>query len=486
MPRLIDSNRLVRSPRLGQILLTAPYALLGVIWIALSDRTLFWLVRDPGTMTELQTVKGWLYVMGSSLLLGALIQRASRCITLAERERREAKRRMNTLLGNVTGFSYRCRYDAGRRLEAIEGDVERTVGLPARAFLGDDAAALDALIHPADRRAVTTELAAAVAEGRPYMLRYRVVLPGGEQRWLGEQGVVVPSHSEDRGEEPTSSAETTPRLEGHVRDVTSLTELEQAAIRADKMNLLEHVVGCAAHDFSNYLTATAMNLDLARDQLPPEQREAIQGRLDAANRACDAAMELSRELLTFARRETRTRERLDLNAVLRTHEGLFRALLPGATRLTLELDDGPLWIEASLAEVEQVLTNLLVNAADATNRQGHVSIATRSDRAPSTALGTPSGVPPGHDIVCLTVRDDGQGMDAQTVARAFEPFFTTKGEHGTGLGLASVHGIVRDLGGAVRVDSRPGEGTQFDICLPAAGPPPTADRAERGGPDRAG
>jgi CheY-like chemotaxis protein len=259
------------------------------------------------------------------------------------------------------------------------------------------------------------------------------------------------------------------------------------------MEAVGQLAGGVAHDFNNLLTVITGNLELAQTDLPPEHP--VRRDLAEIGRAAERARELVRQLLAFSRKQTVVLQPLDLSEVVRGAESLLRRLIGEEILLDMHLEPTLPAIRADRSQLEQVLMNLAVNARDAMltaahgmqGRGGTLQIETADTCiTPDEAQRLP-GMLPGP-AVRLRVRDSGHGMDATTCARAFEPFFTTKAMGaGTGLGLATVFGIVRQFGGAIRLESIPGTGTLFSIYFPVvpeaeapASTPPVAIVAERG------
>jgi CheY-like chemotaxis protein len=231
------------------------------------------------------------------------------------------------------------------------------------------------------------------------------------------------------------------------------------------------LAGGVAHDFNNLLTAILGSTDLLLMDLPQEdpRREDLLAIRDAGERAAT----LTRQLLAFSRRQVLQPRVIGLNQVVAGMGKLLPRLIGEDIRLDLALAPDLASVSADPGQIEQVILNLAVNARDAMPDGGRLTIATANAvldavfaaRNPIVQTGT---------YVRLSVTDTGQGMDEETLARVFEPFFTTKGPgKGTGLGLATVYGIVKQSGGYIFVRSQPGEGTTFDVYLPAV--PPSAE-----------
>lgn len=249
-----------------------------------------------------------------------------------------------------------------------------------------------------------------------------------------------------------------------LHDITARRELEDQLRQVQRMEAVGQLAGGIAHDFNNLLTAIAGYSSSLLDQLStsdPLREEVVE-----IDRAAMRAADLTQRLLAFGRRQVLHPRVLDVGGVVRGADRLLRRLLREDIDIVLEIapQSGPVLVDRG--QLEQVIVNLAVNARDALPRGGRLLIAAGNIEAP------PPGMPstyqfPRHGAVLLEVRDNGSGMDEATVARAFEPFFTTKEVgKGTGLGLATVYGIVRQSGGEVWIRSTPGMGTVVSVLLP--------------------
>jgi PAS domain S-box-containing protein len=253
------------------------------------------------------------------------------------------------------------------------------------------------------------------------------------------------------------------------RDVTERRQLELQLRHAQKMEALGRLSGGIAHDFNNLLAVIVGYSELALARLPDDDlnREALAEVLRAAQRAG----ELTRQLLAFSRRQPARPRILDLNQVVGDAEKMLRRLIGEEVRLLTELPPEPAVVRADPGQIEQVLVNLAVNARDAMPEGGELTVRVRDVEIGSASAAAHPDLPPGP-YVRLEVSDTGAGMDEATRARIFEPFFTTKETgKGTGLGLATVYGIVRQSAGDITVASAPGEGTTFTILLPRSPAP---------------
>ena len=246
-------------------------------------------------------------------------------------------------------------------------------------------------------------------------------------------------------------------------------DLEARLAQSQKLDAVGQLAGGIAHDFNNLLTAIGGYSDLlaASPDLPETERADVEEIRNAVTRATA----LTSQLLAFSRGKHRDPEPLDLGAVIREIEPLLRRLIGEHIELRTSLPDDVWTVVADTSQIEQVIVNLVVNARDAMPEGGRLSLELvnrMSGRGGPEAEDRRPG-----DAVILSVRDTGSGMDERVRSHLFEPFFTTKGVgKGTGLGLATVYGIVEQSGGEISVDTKPGAGTTFTISLPRAGAAP--------------
>jgi two-component system, cell cycle sensor histidine kinase and response regulator CckA len=238
-------------------------------------------------------------------------------------------------------------------------------------------------------------------------------------------------------------------------DITEMKRLQQRLEQAQRLEALGRLAGGVAHDFNNLLTAIQGYAELAVDETPEGSR--LRGCIEHVQRAARRAGALTEQLLVFGRQQVRPSAVVDVNATITALTAMLTRLIGEDVRLETSLSPAIGAVAVDPAQLEQVVLNLALNARDAMPSGGRLRIAT----APSVDGDARS--------VVVSVTDDGVGMDEATRARIFEPFFTTKAVgKGTGLGLATVYGIVEQAGGRIAVASEPGRGARFDVILPEA------------------
>ncbi|MCX6893986.1 MAG: PAS domain S-box protein [Verrucomicrobia bacterium] len=261
------------------------------------------------------------------------------------------------------------------------------------------------------------------------------------------------------------------------RDITREQQLERQVIEVQKMEAVGQLAGGVAHDYNNILAAGMMQLGilLADPNLTPELRHALENLKAGTDRAAN----LTRQLLMFSRRQAMQIRPVELNHLLEEEIKMLRRLLGEHIELMIPPPSGPAWIEADPGMMEQIIMNLCINARDAMPKGGRLTVGIRTvDFTAATAPANPEART--GKFVCLSVADTGCGMSDVVRRRIFEPFFTTKEVgKGTGLGLATVYGIVKQHNGWVEVESEVGQGSEFRVYLPAN---PNAAPATAAGP----
>jgi PAS domain S-box-containing protein len=328
-------------------------------------------------------------------------------------------------------------------------------------------------LHPDDRERVLTALRDYLGGRQPeYALEFRMRHKDGTYRWIYTRGVAL---------RDVSGTQT--HMLGCHLDITERKQLEEQFRQAQKMEAIGRLAAGIAHDFNNLLTVIDGYANLVAEDLGPSHRSRADiGGIQAAARS---AANLTRQLLAFSRRQVFQPQILDLNGVLRRVQSLLHRVIGEDVTLTLNLSALGR-VSADPGQVEQVLMNLAVNARDAMPNGGELTIETADVDLDEAFVAQHRGATAGKHVL-VAVSDTGSGMDETTRAHLFEPFFTTKPlGKGTGLGLATVYGIVKQNRGSIWVYSEAGKGSTFKIYLPVATgvaeppPPPVEVHAVRG------
>jgi signal transduction histidine kinase len=254
-----------------------------------------------------------------------------------------------------------------------------------------------------------------------------------------------------------------------------LTRRTEQLFQARKMEAIGLLAGGVAHDFNNLLTVIRGRSELLRKRLEPDNP--LRRHVDLIEETSDRATALTRQLLAFSRRQPFHARPVDLNVVVREMEPMLARLIGEDVALRTTLHGSPVWVRADRGQLEQVVLNLAVNARDAMPRGGELRLSTRTADVDAAFVSRHPGARTGRHGI-LDVTDTGDGMDATVSSRIFEPFFTTKEVgKGTGLGLATVYGIVKQSDGNIWVQSEPGRGTTFEVYLPMAEAGPEEEEA---------
>jgi two-component system, cell cycle sensor histidine kinase and response regulator CckA len=379
---------------------------------------------------------------------GALELRGAELSDMAETLRR-GEARFRTLIESSSDI-IAVRADDGS-LTFASPSVESVLGWRADEAVGSKC--LDA-IHPEDATKARTALArVTAAPGAAIQWEMRVAHRDQSWRILQTQGRLVDDA-------------TIGGMIVNARDVTESRHLEEQLRQSQKMDAIGRLAGGIAHDFNNLLTAIQGSVHFALQELP--DRHPARADVAGIAAAAERASALTRQLLSFSRNRPTRYEAVNLAALLNDIERMLRRLLGETVELKTKTP-ADLWrVLADPGQIDQVLINLAVNARDAMPDGGTLAIMARNEVIDQAYSEAHIDVQPGEYVV-LTVSDSGVGMDTATRARIFEPFFTTKAVgHGTGLGLSTVYGIVKQSHGHVWVYSEPGVGTTFKIYLPRA------------------
>jgi PAS domain S-box-containing protein len=312
-------------------------------------------------------------------------------------------------------------------------------------------------VHPLDRARVRKAAQAKQVTGE-YDEKFRIVRPDGTVRWVRDRAFPI-----------QDSSGTVVRVAGLAEDITEYQQLEQQVRQAAKMEALGRLAGGVAHDFNNLLTVIRGYCSFLLQSIP--DGDARYSQLVEIRKAADRGAGLTQQLLLFSRGQAVQPKVVDLNIVLERMLEMVQRLVGEDVQITTT-PGAQLWpVKLDMGQLEQVIVNLAVNARDAMPQGGRLYIET---------MNVPGEPDKPASMVRLIVRDTGCGMDETTKAQVFEPFFTTKKPgKGTGLGLATVHGIITKSDGTIQVQSAPGQGSTFIIEFPRHEVQPPAEREVR-------
>ena len=336
-------------------------------------------------------------------------------------------------------------------------------------------------VHPEDRHKVEGAIEAMATRNARGKMRYRVIRPDGELRYIegtgaavtGEDGTIV-SHVGT----VTDVTERKRRDEDRERSARERRALEEQLLQAQKREVMGTLAGGIAHDFNNLLAAIQNFAALIEnDTHSGAESRQFAGRILAG---CGRGKDIVAQILTFARTGGQRQEVLDLAGFLSESEPLVSPTIARGARLRLPARTGPIWVKGNPGQLLQLIANLCVNAGEALTEKGgegeiavtliaasKAQVARLADAVASPHAHSTGQLDPAMSYALLCVKDEGPGMTGEVLKRVFDPFFTTKGrQYGSGLGLAVCQGIVESHGGFCLVESQPGKGTRFSVLLP--------------------
>ena len=383
---------------------------------------------------------------------------------------RESEQRFALLTTQLDSAIWIATGDGSQILD-VNHAFEKVYGIPARELRTNPGIWLE-MIHPDDRKIAEDSQEELFRSGQSQAV-YRIVKPDGETRWINERKAMV---YDDEGQ-PI-------QIGGIAGDITESknSELEneklQAQFRqAQKMEAVGRLAGGVAHDYNNMLTVITGYTELALLSANPD--EPIHTHLTEILTAAKRSTDLTKQLLGFARQQTTSPKVLDLNRAVESTLKMIKPLIgedidlawfPGAELWPVKIDP---------TQLDQILANICINARDAIVGNGKVTIETKNFVFDENYCADHMGFVPG-EFSMIAISDDGSGMDKETLDRIFEPFFTTKKVgRGTGLGLASVYGTIKQNNGFINVYSEPGKGTTFHLYLPRHTDPTVVPQKER-------
>jgi len=368
----------------------------------------------------------------------------------AEHARAEAEIKYRTLIEQIAAISYIAEIGVHGQWLYVSPQVETMLGYSPEEWLAESR---DWLRHiPAEDHSIVISAEESSARGESFQAEYRLTRKDGEAIWVSDSAVVV--HGSD----------SHPVMEGLIVDITDRKLLEDQLQQARKMEAVGRLAGGVAHDFNNLLTIIKGYVEMALQRCL--DRPELHSDIRRIEEAADRAVTLVRQLLAFSRKQVLRPKILDLNAIVLNLDQLLRRLMSENIEMKTFVSKDVGAIKADPGQIEQVIMNLVVNARDALPNGGRILIETSNVDLDTTYTRDHAVVIPGP-YVLLTVSDTGIGMSAETVGHIFEPFYTTKESgRGTGLGLSTVYGIVKQSGGYIWVYSELRKGTIFKVYLP--------------------
>jgi two-component system, cell cycle sensor histidine kinase and response regulator CckA len=378
-------------------------------------------------------------------------------LKLAEDARLETEQRYRQIVETITDYVVNVKIEDGQATNINHGAGCVAVTGYSAEELSDDPGLWLSLVVAEDRDAAADQVQRILAGKPSGPLEYRILRKDGVIRWVRNTPVL------------RLSADGSPiAYDGVIQDITERRALQEQLLQSQKMEGIGRLAGGVAHDFNNLLTAILGYVEMCKSDLPPDLAADHPARLDLLEVAMagERAANLTRQLLAFASRQIVAAVRLDLSTLAADSLKMLQRLLGDNIEIETVLDPGVGTVEADAGQMQQLLVNLAINARDAMPDGGRLLIETADETIGGESAGAHPGAVPGQYVV-LAVTDTGVGMNEEVLSHLFEPFFTTKGlGKGTGLGLATCHGIVRQMGGHIRVYSEPGRGTTFRIYLP--------------------
>jgi PAS domain S-box-containing protein len=379
----------------------------------------------------------------------------------------ESRRHLASTLANLPGMVFRCANDENWTFRFASESCRDLTGYDEHDLIGNRTISYAALIHPDDRPAVNDVVQEGIRENSSYQVTYRIIPREGPVKWVWEQGRGVTREGQVR------------EIEGFIYDITDQVEaqqkrqaIEKKILESQKLESLGVLAGGIAHDFNNLLQAMLGFSEMIGVQIGPDHpaQQSLARVTEAASRAAD----LTRQMLAFSGRGQFSVSRVDLSRQVEAMANLLESSLPKSVSFHRELGADLPQVKLDTAQFQQVVMNMITNAAEAIGDQpGTIHLRTGACQcdahylARSVVTGEMGSDPPEPGTYAyVEVQDSGCGMDQATIGRIFEPFFTTKFT-GRGLGLAAVQGIMRGHAGALLIDSQVGIGTTIRALFPA-------------------
>ncbi len=377
------------------------------------------------------------------------------------RELKESQELFKSVISSINEYIYRVEVTEGRKFRTVlvTDRAKDITGYEPEEFKKNYKLWLE-IVHPEDRGRVLRDFVREVLHREQYTATYRIIHRDGSVKYIQNS---VRTIFDEMGN-PVS-------LNGTVVDMTEKILLEQQLQQAQKIRAIGMLAGGIAHDFNNILSSILGYVSMLKERLSsnPELEAETKRALAIIESSAERGAELTRQLLGFAMKGKFTPRVVDLNELVKENIEMVKRTIGKNITVTGQFDEDLPCIKADPSQITQVLMNLCINARDAMPDGGELTIQTKKN--PSIPFEFKNSFKNcKHGVVLLSVRDTGVGMEEEVLSRAFEPFFTTKEPgKGTGLGLSTVYGIIKNHGGEIQIESRPGKGTEVKIYLPATG-----------------
>ena len=369
----------------------------------------------------------------------------------AEQSLRDSEQKFHQLADNITDVFWIASPDLNT-IYYVSGGYQIIWGYATENLYANPHQRFNSVL-PEDRAQVLAVFGTLMQQEREVSVEYRITRADGAIRWVL-----------DRGFQVRDAAGELVRLTGIATDITERKQLEAQLFQSQKLETVGKLAGGIAHEFNSILAAILGQGELLLKELPAGNL--LTENVNEIRQAATRAATLTRQLLAYARKQFLQAEIVDLNQVVAGMKDVFHHLMGGAVQTQIIPAAGLKAVKLDLGQMEQVIMNLAINARDAMPDGGKFTVETANVALDAPAAGCHPELPPGNYVV-LSVTDTGTGMSADVKAHAFEPFFTTKGVgRGTGLGLSTCYGIIKQSGGHIAVFSEPGWGTAFKIYLP--------------------